>query len=141
MKFATATNKFFGAGDAAFTLAEVLAALLFMAIVIPVAVEALHLASVSGEVAVNKAVAARIAERILDESVVTTNWNQSANGTVTENGREFRWTLHGESWPADATMQLLTVEVTFSAQGRNQAVRLNTLADPQLAGTTTGVMR
>ena len=37
------------AARAAFTLAEVLAALLFMAIVIPVAVEGLHIASLAGK--------------------------------------------------------------------------------------------
>ncbi len=143
MKFATATNRHFAVRKiAAFTLAEVLAALLFMAIVIPAAIEALHLASVSGEIAVNKARAVRIADRILNESLVTTNWDQSASGTVTENGREFRWTLHNQSWPADSSLQLLTAEVTFSAQGRDHVVRLNTLASPQGSGTlTTGMLR
>ena len=59
----------------AFTLAEVLAAMLFLAIVIPAAVEALHVASLAGEVAARKGAAARIADRILNESIVTTNWN------------------------------------------------------------------
>ena len=52
MKFAPATGK--SRNESAFTLAEVLAALLFMAIVIPVAVEALHVASLSGEIATRK---------------------------------------------------------------------------------------
>ena len=41
MKFGTKTNKH----QFAFTLAEVLAALLFMAVVIPVALEGMHVAS------------------------------------------------------------------------------------------------
>src|ERR1035437_10572400 len=68
MKFGTPKNK---KRTAAFTLAEVLAALLFMAIVIPVAVEALHTASLAGEIGVRKGVAARVADRILNESIVT----------------------------------------------------------------------
>ena len=44
-------------GCRAFTLAEVLAALLFLAIVVPTAVEALHVASLGGEVAVRKSAA------------------------------------------------------------------------------------
>src|SRR5882762_4963509 len=51
---------------AGFTLAEVLAALLFMAIVIPVAVQGLHIASRAGSVSERKAVGARIAERKLN---------------------------------------------------------------------------
>jgi hypothetical protein len=147
MKFVTATNKHFAISianrrrrdRAGFTLAEVLAALLFMAIVIPAAVEALHIASVSGEVAVGKAQATRIADRILNESLVTTNWNSTGSGTVLENGREFHWTLRNESWPADSTLQLLTAEVTFTAQSRNLGVRLSTLANPIGSGATGGL--
>ncbi len=112
----------------AFTLAEVLAAMLFMAIVIPVAVEALHVASTAGVIAERKAAAARVAERVLNESIVTTNWNQSSqSGTVMETGREFRWTVRNEIWPSDA-MRLLTAEVTFTAQDRSYSVQLSTLA-------------
>ena len=115
----------------AFTLAEVLAALLFLAIVIPAAVEALHLASLAGEVAVRKGAAARVADRILNESLVTTNWNTGTqNGTVTEGAQEFRWTLTSQSWPVDA-MELVTAEVKYSAQGRDYSVKLCTLANPQ----------
>ena len=45
-----------------YTLAETLAALLFLAIVIPAVVEALHVAGRAGTVSVRRAVAARIAE-------------------------------------------------------------------------------
>jgi hypothetical protein len=146
---------------AAFTLAEVLAALLFMAIVIPVAVQGLLIAAKAGEVAQRKGEAARIAERILNENVVTTNWNQSGqSGTVVEGIREFRWTLRTEPWvqnttnqiPAETstigqlasgqplvnalaasqtTLNLLSVEVVYSVQSQDYSVRLCTLVNPQ----------
>lgn len=110
-----------------FTLAEVLAALLFMAIVIPVAVQGLRVASLAGEVAERKGAAARIAERILNENIVTTNWNTSVQtGTVEEGGRQFRWTLRNEPWSQD-TMQLLSIEVAFAAQDKDCSVRMSTL--------------
>jgi len=113
---------------AAFTLAEVLAAMLFMAIVIPAAVEALHLASLAGEVAVRKSVAARIADRILNESLVTTNWTGGAqSGTLSEGTEDFQWKLSSQVWPQDA-MQILTAEVTYQAQGKDYTVTLSTLA-------------
>ena len=116
---------------AAFTLAEVLAALLFMAIVIPVAMQGLRIASLAGEVAERKSAAARIAERVLNESVVTTNWNQSLqSGVISESGRQFNWTLRNEAWNANP-MQLVTVEVTFAAQDKNYSVRMSTLASSQ----------
>ena len=120
----------------AFTLAEVLAAMLFLAIVIPAAVEAMHLASLAGEVAARKGAAVRVADRILNESLVTTNWsNGTQSGTTSEGPLEFRWTLTSQSWPQDSAMETVTAEVKFSAQGRDYAVKLNTLvAQP---GVTT----
>jgi Tfp pilus assembly protein PilV len=126
----------------AFTLAEVLAAMLFLAIVIPAIVEALHVASLAGEVAARKGAAARIADRILNESIITTNWNTgSQSGTAAEGAGEFRWTLDSQNWPVDTTaaMRLLTAEVTFSAQGHDYSVELSTLAGaPTPAGNMTG---
>ena len=137
MKFATPAHSRRGL-QSAFTLAEVLAALMFMAVVIPVAVEALHVAGVSGEVAVRKAEAARIADAVLNANIVTTNWNQSVTGTVMQNGRTFQWSLHNETWKADSGMDLVTAQVDFSAQGRNFSVRLSTLENPLTLGTTMG---
>jgi len=115
----------------AFTLAEILAAMLFMAIVIPAAVEAMHVASLAGEVAARKGAAARVADRVLNESIVMTNWNLgSQNGTITEGAEEFQWTLTSRNWPVD-TMQLLTAEVKFSAQGHDYSVTMSTLANLQ----------
>jgi Tfp pilus assembly protein PilV len=125
----------------AFTLAEVLAAMLFLAIVIPAAVEALHVASLAGEVAARKGAAARLADRLLNESVVTTNWNTgSQSGTATEGAEDFHWTLNNQNWPVDTVtgMRQLTATVTFSAQGRNYSVELSTLANSQTSMAATG---
>ena len=123
--------------QAAFTLAEVLAALVFMAIVIPVAIQGLRVASLAGEVGQRKSQAARIAERVLNESIVTTNWNQSfQKGTVIEAGRRFEWTLRNDPWSANSLRQI-SVEVQFLAQARNYSVRLTTVADSTTPGSTS----
>jgi hypothetical protein len=115
----------------AFTLAEVLAAMLFLAIVIPVAVEALHVSSLAGEVAARKGAAARVADRILNESLVTTNWTGGVqSGTVSEGALDFNWTMTTQNWPKDS-MQMLTAEVKFLAQGKDYSVKLSTLANSQ----------
>lgn len=135
MKFGTAANKSRAAG---FTLAEVLAALLFLAIVIPAAIEAMHVASLAGDVAARKGAAARVADRILNQSIILTNWNGGGqSGTFSEAGSDFRWTLTTSQWPQD-TMQLLTAEVKFSAQGKDYSVKLSTLASAQSPTQTTG---
>jgi Tfp pilus assembly protein PilV len=118
---------------AGFTLAEVLAALLFMAIVIPVAIEGLHIASLAGTVAERKGEAARVARRLLTETLVTTNGDQSGqSGTVTEGQRQFRWTMRNDLWnqdPNQNVIRLLSVEVFFTAQNREYSVRMSTLMD------------
>ncbi len=106
-------------------MVEVLAALLFLAIVIPVSLQALHVASQFGEIAARKAEAARVADRVLNEAAVTGS-SGGQNGTAAENGHPYRWTLRNDVWTV-AAMQVLTVEVTYAARGRDYAVRLSTL--------------
>jgi type II secretory pathway pseudopilin PulG len=142
MRLATANNNARPGGrrvcrHSGFTLVECLAALMFMAIVIPAAVEAIHVASLAGEVAAHKGQAARIADRVLNESIVTTNWNSGAqSGTITEGGDDFHWTLSSQNWPQDA-MELLTAEVTFQAQDHNYSVKVSTLANLQTQAQNT----
>lgn len=134
MRSARATNS-----HSAFTLAEVLAALLFMAIVVPVAMEGLHIASLAGAVAQRKAEAARIAQKVINESLITTNWSQSLqSGSIAEGQRQFRWTLRSDPWnqdPAQNMLRQLSVEVFFTAQARDYSVKMSTLVDTsQLLG-------
>src|SRR5512138_3905313 len=121
------------ANNRGFSLAEVLAAMVFMAIVIPVAISGLGVASRAGEVAVRKSEASLLAERILNENVVTTNWNQSVqSGTLRQGRHDFRYTVRAENWnedPNQNSMRLLSVEVIFSAKGSDYQVRLSTLVD------------
>jgi type II secretory pathway pseudopilin PulG len=117
--------------QSAFTLAECLAAMAFLAIVIPVAVQALHVSSLAGQVAARKGEAARVADRVLNQSLVMTNWSSGPqNGTFTDGSDEFRWKLSSQNWSKDA-MELLTAEVTFSAQGHDYTVTMSTLANLQ----------
>ena len=58
----------------AFTFAEILVAMVFVAIVIPVAVEGVLIANRAGTVAERKRVAARLADRLLAELVLTGEW-------------------------------------------------------------------
>ena len=114
---------------AAFTLAEVLAALVFMAIVIPVAVEGLRIANLAGEVGQRKTVATRIAERVLNEWIIGSKTQGTGqSGAVQEGSVEYRWSIRSESWSED-TMNLVTVRVIYPAQGHDYDVRLSTLVN------------
>jgi type II secretory pathway pseudopilin PulG len=115
---------------AAFTLAEVLAALLFMAIVIPVALEGLRIASLAGQVGERKASAARVAERVLNELAVTgaaPGGNDS--GTILEGQHEYQWTVQSAAWAEDNALQETTVRVVYFVQGREYEVTVSTLTE------------
>lgn len=112
-----------------FTLAEALAAMAFLAVVIPVAMEALHVASLAGVVAQRKVAAARFADRWLNELLVTGQWKQGGNsGSVQEGNQNYRWQLRSDSWEKDS-LKRLTLSVTYAAQGRDYEVQLSTLVD------------
>jgi type II secretion system protein I len=132
-----------------FTLVEILVALTLMAIVIPVIVQALRIASLSGEVSQRKALAARVAERVLNEAVLTGQSSQSGQkGTEHLGPYQFQWTLRDEPWNQLTTVQTvntagginqgvvnannihqLSVDVTFPAQSQTFAVHLSTLVN------------
>ncbi len=95
--------------QAGFTLAEVLAALAFLAIVIPVAVQGLRVASLAGQVGQR-----------------TVGQGAGQNGVVQEGLQPYRWTMRAQPWPEDA-MLLVTVQVTYLVQGQEYDVHLSTL--------------
>ena len=113
---------------AAFTLAETLAALAFVAIVIPVGVHAVQVANLAGQVAERKLVAAQVADRMLNELIVTGRWNSSASGSVTEGRHTFNWKSQTASFER-ATLRQVDVTVTYTVQGRDYIVRSATVMD------------
>ena len=129
---------------AGFTLAEVLAALLLMAIVVPVAMQGLHVASTAGEVAQRKMVAARIGNKVLNELKVTGLLQSTGQtGVVQDRGLSYRWAVKNQSWTEDtlSQMSVATVTVSFQVQGRNYNVNLSTLmpSQQQTSPITTGI--
>jgi prepilin-type N-terminal cleavage/methylation domain-containing protein len=124
-----------------FTLAEVLAALLLLAIVIPVAMQGLRVASTAGEVGQRRMIAARIGNKVLNELKVTSQLqNTGQSGLVQDHGINYRWTVKNESWTEDTLSQMIlaTLTVSFTASGKNYDVHLSTLvAPPQQMSSST----
>jgi Tfp pilus assembly protein PilV len=130
MKFKPALQTSVKRARAGFTLAEALAALMFLAIVIPVAMHGLQVASLAGEVGQRKAVAARLGNKILNELKAERQLQSSGqNGNLQFNGVNYKWAVKTELWTQDATLPMLqaTVTVSFPAQGRTYDVSLSTL--------------
>ncbi len=118
------------AANSAFTLVEILAALLMMAIIIPVAMEGMTTASRVGILGQRKAAAMRVAERLLNENVIENQTAQAASGgNIVDGDASYAWTLRSEGWSVDAMTQL-TVTVTFTVQDNFYDVSATTLLAP-----------
>ena len=121
--------------QAAFTLAEMLAAMVFLAIVIPVVIEGLSICSRAADVSYRKIIATRIAERLINEALISQNSQNYATATASRYGNtnvaniQFSWKVQPGFWKIDTRNQIqqYTAEVNFQAQNHNYAVELTTL--------------
>jgi len=119
--------------SAGFTLAEVLAALVFMAVVIPTAVHGLRIASQAGQLSQRRAVAGRVAEQVINELVVTRQWLRGApSGVIQDGPLPYRWQMRTGPWNQQNVLRLLTVQVTFPVQGQDYDVSLSTVVDSSM---------
>lgn len=113
-----------------FTLVEVLAALLMMAIIIPVAMEGMSVASRIGVLGQRKAAAMRTAERVLHELIIEGQTQQaSASGTTLDGETSYPWSMRSQSWSEDAMSEMI-VTVTFTVQAHDYNVSASTLIAP-----------
>ena len=120
---------------AAFTLVEVLVATLFMVVVIPVALGGMRVASLAGESAQRKLVAARIANRVINDlRVENLLLNGGQHGVNLENGVSYNWSQQTEYWNGDPMSRLYmsTVTVQYNVAGRHCNVQLSVLVPPAM---------
>jgi prepilin-type N-terminal cleavage/methylation domain-containing protein len=122
-----------------FTLAEILAALVLMAILVPVTLEAVSVSSRAGMFGQRKTTAIRIAERVLEEQIASGQMaTATPYGSITENGIVYPWTLRSEPWAEDdkTLVNVATVRVEFNVQGTVHDIAASTLYDPSINVTT-----
>ena len=108
-------------------------AILFMAIVIPVALGALRVAAMAGEAGQRKMVAARIASNKLNElKVENLLMGGAQRGVVQEGGVSYMWRESSELWTGDSIsrMTLASVIVDYHVQDKSCSVKLSTLVPP-----------
>jgi hypothetical protein len=119
---------------AGFTFAEILAAMLFVTLVLPAAVYGVRMASDAGTVALRKITAAQLGEAMLSDLAVTDEWrNGTPSGSFPEPWENYDWTVTSEGW-SEAGMTELLMEVKFIVRQREIYVYLTTLV-PETAET------
>ena len=121
-----------------FTLVEVLAAVTIVAIVLPVAMQAVSLSVTVADRARYKAEAATLAHSKMSELVATGAWQTGAlNGDFAPDRPEFKWKAELLAWD-QSTLQELDVHVLWNAAGRPQQVTVSTLFDTASAESAAG---
>lgn len=124
----------------AFTLVEVLAAILMLGIVLPVAMYGISLATTTAGVARHRTQATTLAKAKLDEILMTTPL-QTGSGDFGDRWKEYTWSAELATWDTPAvqglssTIQELKVSVSWTQRGQQRSVALSTLVY-QSAATT-----
>ena len=121
----------------AFTFVEILAALVFLAILVPAVLEGITLASRASVIAERSALATELAQNKLGELTLNDQWaTGETQGDFGEDWPGMRWKATQSTWEMDA-MTVLTLEVFFQVQGQEKSVSLSTLVNPNTTGTTS----
>ena len=118
-------------GVSAFTLVEVLAALLLVAIVLPVVMQGISLATGAASSAKRRTQAASLAQSKLGELVATENWRTGVlsgrfDAFDGDDAAQYGWRGDLTAWTEPYVKQL-QVHVTWTAPGGEDSVTLSTL--------------
>ena len=117
---------------AAFTLVEILAALAFLGLVIPVSVRAIMVANRAAEVSERSLVAAQLGENRLNELMLASAWSTAeSRGTFGDDYPRYRWELRKGDWQSGA-MTELTLEVFYPVQAGEHSLVLSTLVNEEI---------
>lgn len=114
-----------------FTFSEVMAALLLVAIVLPVSVHAILTGNRAGVVAERREVAVRLASNKLHDVVLNDEWLDAETQGVFEEYPDYQWELESETWDGDEViaMRQLTLSVFFMVQGHVLDTSVTTLVE------------
>ena len=117
-----------------FTFTEVLAAMVVVALVVPVAMRGISMARQLAGDGVRLELAGRLADEQLNESIVTGDWqNGDAEGTFDPES-EYDWTLTSASFGDDEALPLTVLTLTVS---RTDALRAVSVTLTALVATST----
>lgn len=116
----------------AFTFVEVLAAMVFMGILVPVIVSALTLSNRTSIMAERSASAVQLAENRLSELIPGKAWSSAqTKGDCGTDWPGYRWEMTKDSWQS-GKMTELTMHVFYAVQGQEHEVRVSTLVSDTL---------
>ena len=123
-----------------FSLIEILAATLVVAVVVPTVVAGLRVAMRVSEDGSRRLHAAELGSALLDEWRAAGTWSeQSEKGDFGETERGYRWELLSSTWSGNAlgTTTELDLVIFYPVQGQENQVILSTLVETSSTTTTS----
>ena len=119
-----------------FTLIEVLATMVFLAIVLPAVMRAASTSLAAASSARHLTEATALGEAKLNELVALNQWSQNTSGDFSPDKPDYHWTL--ESAARDYGVYDVRLTVAWSEAGKERRLMLTTLAYAA-TGTTEGL--
>ncbi|MBL7189555.1 MAG: type II secretion system protein [Phycisphaerae bacterium] len=114
-----------------FTFIELLATMVLIGIIMPVAMHCIALCAGLGGQARRQIEAASLARTRLTELTVSDDWKTSQkDGDFGKDWPGYRWTAEVSSW-TDSTMSQLDLTVFWQSRGKERMVTLSTLVNPE----------
>lgn len=111
---------------AAFTLMEVLAAMVLLALVLPAVMKGISIATVLASDSVSKVVAAELAENRLNEAILLSEWKSgSGSGDFGSEYPDYRWMLT-TSDGTQAGLKRIDMTVTWEKRADQYEFQLTT---------------
>ncbi len=118
-----------------FTLIEVLATMVLLALVLPAAMRGATIALATASAAKHRTEAATLAQAKLNELVALGEWNQSQTGDFSPLHPEYKWSVQNGS--RDYGVFDVTLTVTWNETGVERQFVLSSLAYDSTATTST----
>ena len=110
-----------------FTFIELLATVVFLGIIMPVAMQSIGLCTRLGGQSRRQIEVASLARAKLTELTCSSDWKTGEkNGDFGTDWPGYRWTATVYNW-TDSTVSQLDLTVTWQSQGRQRSVTLSTL--------------
>jgi type II secretory pathway pseudopilin PulG len=112
-----------------FTLLEILATFVLVAIIIPVAMEGISLSTKIASDSKRKIEAGILAEQKLTEILITDDWmNGDQDGDFGEEFKDYEWNLEVLDWEGEELIRQIDLYVDWISSGKNRSVVISTLA-------------
>jgi len=114
-----------------FTFIELLATVVLIAIIMPVAMQCIGLCTRLGGQSRKQIEAASLASTKLTELTASQDWETGEkNGEFGSDWPGYRWTADVSNW-TDSTLRQLDLTVSWQSQGRERSITLSTLVYPE----------